>query len=128
MLIAGSFSVLASLMIEKNLTVANIFHCFSWHFFAFQGITTFFYRPLLRDLLPGAFKNAMWLADVSFTLAAVLEAVLSYIYFKEEYRTDLHVARADAFASLMFFLSASIYIVTTPVLFAKNTKDKPYLE
>lgn len=128
MTIAGCFAVTAAMMVEENLNVANILHCFAWHFFVFQGVTMFFFRTTLRELLPRPSKNALWLADFFFTLGALLKVVLSYVYFKEKYRTDLGVARADAFAAMMFFLSASVYVVTTPVLFCRNTKDKPYLE
>jgi len=125
MVLAGIFSILASLWVETSLSATNIFNCFAAHSFVFQGIAMFFYRPSLRALLSGPFKNALWMADISFLSGAVMKALLSYLYFfQNDARENLAVARAESFATLLFLFTAFVYTVTTPLIFMTNTKDK----
>ena len=113
--------------VETNLSLTNIFNCFSMHFFVFQGLTKFYYRPYLRALLPTTGKNALWMADLCFVLGAIVESILSYFFFsKDDARENLHIARTDSFAALLFFVSAALYLAITPVVFLRNTKRKPY--
>ena len=127
MILAGSFGILASMWVEKSLNTTNIFNCFSTHFFLFQGIATFFYHKELRSLLPRPFRNALWLADSSFFLGGLMQAILSYFYFQDNARENLALARSDGFSILLFLFAACIFLMTTPVAFAKNTKQKPYI-
>lgn len=128
MILAGCFGILASMWVEKSLSTTSILNCFSAHFFLFQGIATFFYRKELRSLLPGPFRNALWLADSSFVLGGLMQAILSYFYFRDNARENLAIARSDAFSILLFLFAACIFLMTTPIAFVKNTKQKPYLQ
>ena len=124
MVLAGIFSLLASIWVETSLNTSNIFHCFSMHFFLFQGVANFFYRKHLRVLLPGPCKNALWLADISFTAGALMESILSYFYFKDDARENLDIARADSFAALLFFLNAAIQSCSDTSRFCLKHKEQ----
>jgi hypothetical protein len=127
MILGGIFSLLAAMWVEKNLTSSDIFDCFSMHFLVFEGLTRFFYRPQLRALLPSPGKNALWMADICFVVGAIMKSILSYIYLgQEDARENLHVARTDSFAALVFLLSGAIHVAITPVAFLRNTKRRPY--
>jgi hypothetical protein len=127
MILGGAFSLLAAMWVESNLTSSDIFDCFSMHFFVFEGLTRFFYRPALRALLPGPCKNALWMADICFVVGAIMKSILSYFYLSmDDARENLHIARTDAFAALVLFMSSAIYVAITPVAFLRNTKRRPY--
>jgi len=129
MVLAGFLGFLASMWVEKSLTTTDIFSCLSMHFFLFQGISTFFFRKALRNLLPGPFKNALWLADSSFLLGTLMNAILSYFYLADDgARENLAIARTETFATLLMVFAACIFVMTTSIVFAQNTREKPYLE
>jgi hypothetical protein len=122
MMLAGLFGMLSGGLIRENEYVSSICHSLSVHFFLVQALLVIYNRlPVTWDPV---IRKVLWVADILFTVSALLNIVLSYLYYKDTEDMSVAMATTAVISAVFWCHTAIIYLAVTVLFWKKSQKTE----
>mgnify|MGYP005843900121 CR=1 FL=1 len=122
MVLAGIFGLLSGGLIRENEFVSSVCHSLSVHFFLIQALLVIYNRlPVTWDPV---IRKVLWIADSLFVASALLNIVLSYMYYSND-DDDMTVGMAtSAIMAAIFWCHTGIIYMVVTILFWKKNREQ----